>query len=173
MSQPLWRPRHCAKNLGAKVIKNRYSLTSCMMSHLYDGCPSLLCCSLHIPCLTSACFTSALLTLTDLPSYLPQAPASDCSYQRSSEGHVLLLISLVNNSPPDGQSPPQLLTSPSPLRAKTGHPVSCHRNLHKCATPGLCLEVWATCIKGPLISLLLTLGPLFRLEVGANTLVGT
>ena len=33
---------------------------------------------------------------TDLPIYLPQAPASDCSYQRGSEGHTPLLVFLVN-----------------------------------------------------------------------------
>ena len=34
VSQPLWHPRHCAKNLGAKVIKNRYSLIFCMIRPL-------------------------------------------------------------------------------------------------------------------------------------------
>ena len=31
-----------------------------------------------------------------LPIYLPQAPASDCSYQRGGEGLAPLLVSLVN-----------------------------------------------------------------------------
>ena len=36
---------------------------------------------------------------TDLPTYLPQAPAGDCSYQRGSEGHASQLVSLVTNEP--------------------------------------------------------------------------
>lgn len=35
----------------------------------------------------------------DLPTHLPQAPASDCSYPRGGEGRVLLLVSLVTNEP--------------------------------------------------------------------------
>ena len=35
--------------------------------------------------------------MTDLPTYLPQALASDCSYQRGNEGRVPLLVSLVTN----------------------------------------------------------------------------
>ena len=38
--------------------------------------------------------------MTDLPTYLPQAPATDeCSYQWGSEGHAPLLVSLVTNEP--------------------------------------------------------------------------
>ena len=36
---------------------------------------------------------------TDLPTYLPQVPASDCSYQRSGEGCAPLLVSLVTDEP--------------------------------------------------------------------------
>ena len=32
---------------------------------------------------------------SDLPVYLPQAPASDCSYERGGEGCAPLLVSLV------------------------------------------------------------------------------
>ena len=35
--------------------------------------------------------------MTDLPTYLLQAPARDCFYQSGHEGHVPLLVSLVNN----------------------------------------------------------------------------
>ena len=35
--------------------------------------------------------------MTDLPVYLPQAPASDCSHQRGAEGCAPLLVSLVTN----------------------------------------------------------------------------
>ena len=34
---------------------------------------------------------------TDLPTYLPQALASDCFYQRGNERRVPLLVSLVTN----------------------------------------------------------------------------
>ena len=37
--------------------------------------------------------------LTDLPEYLPQAPASDCSYQSWGEGCAPLLVSLVADEP--------------------------------------------------------------------------
>ena len=39
------------------------------------------------------------VTHGDLPMYLPQAPASNCSYQRGNEGHATLLVSLVTNEP--------------------------------------------------------------------------
>ena len=35
--------------------------------------------------------------MTDLPTYLPQAPAGDCSHQRGGEGRAPLLVSLVTN----------------------------------------------------------------------------
>ena len=35
--------------------------------------------------------------MTDLPLYLPEAPAGDCSYQRGGEGHASLLVSLVTS----------------------------------------------------------------------------
>ena len=35
--------------------------------------------------------------MTDLPMYLPQAPASDCSYQKGHEGRAHLLVSLITN----------------------------------------------------------------------------
>ena len=35
--------------------------------------------------------------LPDLPTYLPQVPASDGSYQRVSEGRASLLVSLVTD----------------------------------------------------------------------------
>ena len=34
---------------------------------------------------------------THLPTYSPQAPAGDCSYQRGSEGRAPLLVSLVTD----------------------------------------------------------------------------
>ena len=37
--------------------------------------------------------------ISDLPMYLPQAPASDCSYQRGGEGLALLLVPLVTHEP--------------------------------------------------------------------------
>ena len=37
--------------------------------------------------------------MTDLLTYLPQAPASDCSYQRGGEGCAPLLVSLVTDEP--------------------------------------------------------------------------
>ena len=37
--------------------------------------------------------------MTDLPTHLPQAPASDHSYQRGGEGFAPLLVSLVTNEP--------------------------------------------------------------------------
>ena len=37
--------------------------------------------------------------MTDVPTYLPQAPAGDCSYQRDSEGCAPLLVSLVTDEP--------------------------------------------------------------------------
>ena len=37
--------------------------------------------------------------MTDVPMYLPQAPAGDCSYQRGGEGRAPLLVSLVTNEP--------------------------------------------------------------------------
>ena len=40
-----------------------------------------------------------LTCMTDLATYLPQAPAGDCSYQRGSEGRAPLLVSLVTNEP--------------------------------------------------------------------------
>ena len=36
---------------------------------------------------------------TDLPTYLPQAPLKDCSYQRGSEGRAPLLVSLETDEP--------------------------------------------------------------------------
>ena len=45
------------------------------------------------------CFAYYLTRMTDLPRYLAQAPASDCSSQRGSEGRALLLVSLVTNEP--------------------------------------------------------------------------
>ena len=56
--------------------------------------------------------------VTDLPTYLPHAPAGDCSYQRGGEGRTLLLISLVTVSPPDVNSP-VTGSLPFPLGAKT------------------------------------------------------
>ena len=35
----------------------------------------------------------------DLPMYLLQAPAADCSHQEGGEGRALLLVSLVTNEP--------------------------------------------------------------------------
>ena len=55
----------------------------------------LFSCSLYIPCSTCAYFTYTLTHMTDLPTYLPQAPASDFSYQRASEGYAHLLVSLI------------------------------------------------------------------------------
>ena len=40
-----------------------------------------------------------LMHMTDLPTYLPQAPANDCFYQRGDKGHAPLLVSLVTNEP--------------------------------------------------------------------------
>ena len=57
-----------------------------------DGCSLALCLSPARP-------GPASLTLTGLPTYLPWAPASDCSYQRGGEGRALLLVSLVINEP--------------------------------------------------------------------------
>ena len=37
--------------------------------------------------------------MTDLLTYLPQAPASDCSYQRGGEGRAPLLVPLVTHDP--------------------------------------------------------------------------
>ena len=37
--------------------------------------------------------------MTDLPMYLPQVPAGDCSYQSGGEGRAPLLVSLVTNEP--------------------------------------------------------------------------
>ena len=37
--------------------------------------------------------------LTDLPAYLRQAPASDCSYQKAGEGACPLSVPLVINEP--------------------------------------------------------------------------
>ena len=37
--------------------------------------------------------------MPDLPAYLLQIPASDCSYQRGSEGRSPLLVSLVTSEP--------------------------------------------------------------------------
>ena len=37
--------------------------------------------------------------MTDLPVYLPEAPAGDFSYQRGGEGHAPLLVSLVITEP--------------------------------------------------------------------------
>jgi len=37
--------------------------------------------------------------LTDIPTYVLQAPASECSYQRGGEGHAPLLVSMVTNKP--------------------------------------------------------------------------
>ena len=71
--------------------------------------------------------------MTDLPAYLSQAPASNCSYQRGSEGLAPLLVSLVTNEPTQHQflynwqspsaHPPQLPTPPP--GAKTATTVGC------------------------------------------------
>ena len=53
-------------------------------------------CSLSIPCSISVCF---IYTYSGLPTYLPWAPASNCSYQRGGEGCALLLASLVIEEP--------------------------------------------------------------------------
>ena len=37
--------------------------------------------------------------LMDLPTYLAQVPASDCSYQRGSEEHASLVVFLVTKEP--------------------------------------------------------------------------
>ena len=50
--------------------------------------------------LPNQCLLLLYLThLTHLPTYLPQAPAGDCSYQRGREGRAPLLVSLVTNEP--------------------------------------------------------------------------
>ena len=46
-------------------------------------------------CLLHLCLTR----LIDLPGYLPQTPAGDCSYQRGGELHASLLVSLVTKEP--------------------------------------------------------------------------
>ena len=53
----------------------------------------LFSCSLPDQCLLYLYLTH----LTHLPTYLPQAPAGDCSYQRGREGRAPLLVSLVTN----------------------------------------------------------------------------
>ena len=61
---------------------------------------------------------------TDLPTYLPQASASDCSYQKGSEGRVPLLVSLVTNEPTWHQFPP--ISWPPCPACCSHHTVGCH-----------------------------------------------
>ena len=72
-------------------------------------------CSLSVPCPTSACF---IYTYSGLPTYLPWAPASGCSYQRGGEVCALLLVSLVIDEPIWHQLPCNW-QSPPPPGAKT------------------------------------------------------
>ena len=72
-------------------------------------------CSLSVPCPTSACF---IYTYSGLPTYLPWAPASDCSYQRDGEVCAFLLVSLVIDEPIWHQLPCNW-QSPPPPGAKT------------------------------------------------------
>ena len=55
---------------------------------------------LYVHPLPDQCLLHLYLThLTDLLTYLFQAPASDCSYQSGGEGRASLLLSLVINEP--------------------------------------------------------------------------
>ena len=100
VSQPLWHPRHCAKNLGAKVIKNRHSLIFCMIRPLKMAALLLS----AYPLLDQSLLHFYPTHLTDLPSYLPQTAARDCS-SWGGEGRVPLLVSLVTNEPIRCDSP--------------------------------------------------------------------
>lgn len=60
-----------------------------------DGCFLALCTSPAWPVPASP----IPYTMTDLPTNLPQTPASDCAYQKGSEGCAPLLVSPVTNEP--------------------------------------------------------------------------
>ena len=83
---------------------------------------------------------------TDLPTYLPQAPASDCSFQRGGEGRAPLLVSLVTNEPTWRQFPynwPSPHHHPQRPRSKDGcHvlPAICHTWWWWGVAPGPCFR---------------------------------
>lgn len=58
----------------------------------------LFSCSVH-PWPTRRLLHLCLTHLIDLPGYLPQTPAGDCSHQRGGELHASLLVSLVTSEP--------------------------------------------------------------------------
>ena len=128
-----------------------------------DGCSLAL-------CTCQAMLSQCLLHLhaahrTDLPIYLPKAPTSDC-YQRGSEAHAPLPVSLVTDEPTWHQFPHNYQTLLTP-----------HGNCHH-ILPAICHTWWGiapgTCFRHvrfplsnkPLTSLLVTPGSFFGLETG-------
>ena len=135
VSQPLWHPRHCAKNLGAEVIKNRHSLIFCMIRPLKMAALLLS----AYPLLDQSLLHFYPPHLTDLPSYLPQAPASDVLIKGAVRGVSLYWFPwwIIAHAT---SIPLQLVTSPSPLGAKTAT-ISCPPSTAQWgATTGLCFR---------------------------------
>ena len=105
--------------------------------------------------------------IPDFPKDLPQAPASDCSYQKGLWGACPSLVSLVTNEPTWLQFPqnwpPSLL-----LRERMLCPCSAHCLLHKIGC--CCRALLQTCklplSTKPLMSLMLTPDPFFGLKAG-------
>ena len=91
--------------IAALLITGSVSLVCGQASQ--DGCFLTLCISLAEQCLLQP----HTVYMTDLPTYLPQAPVSDCSCQMDDEGHASLMVFPVADEPTLCQSPMSLVTS--------------------------------------------------------------
>ena len=94
-----WRGKLCYllnhKHQSFSLIQESQAFAQCMVRPLRMA---VLLLSIHS--LLSQCLLHLQPTnKTDFPTYFLQAPVSDCSYQRDSEGCALLLVSLATNEP--------------------------------------------------------------------------
>lgn len=92
--------------------------------------------SLYIPCRPVPA-SSTPTHRTELPTYSPQAPAGDCSYQRHSEGRAPRPVSLVTNDPICGNFPYNW-QSPFPLGVKLAGHITTHGGVSLQDLPQTC-----------------------------------
>ena len=130
-------------------IQDSFMLTLCVWSAHTRW---LFACSLSFPCWPVSASPTPT-HITDLPTYLPQAPANDCSniYTRTSplhhdslsKGHwgmCPLLVSLLMDEPTWWQFPLKLVTFPAPGSQDCSHvlPATCHTQWG--VAPGPCFQ---------------------------------
>ena len=110
------------KDKTKKKNKNKNTSPVLLFGETLNGQATQDGCSLaHCPSSAHQCLLH--LPRADLPTYVPQAPASDYSYhQRGREGPAPLLVPWVINEPTDSPTPPIIGNLPCPLLPPSSEP---------------------------------------------------